>query len=151
MYKKLALIALASSFFVGCAVVPYEQLKLDTTTNFRMPSPSKAGIYVYQWKAGIIGAARDVDFEIKGQPKIPLNTGEYGYFEVLPGDYEFKWTGGILGKQYLPVKLEANQNYFFHAFLYDFVDRANLIRDQQAIDEAKKNILSGRYEMYDVD
>ena len=65
MYKKLTLIALASSFFVGCAAVPYEQLKLDTTTNFRVPSPEKSGIYVYQWKSGIYAAIRDVDFEIK--------------------------------------------------------------------------------------
>ena len=150
MYKKLVLIALASSFFVGCAVVPYEQLKLDTTSSFRQPSPNKSGIYVYQWKAGIIGAVRDVDFEIKGQPKIALNTGEYGYFELSPGEYEYKFIGGIF-KSYLPIKFEPSQNYFFHAFLYDFTDRANLIRDQQAIDEAKRNILSGRYEAYDVD
>lgn len=151
MYKKLTLIALASSFFVGCAAVPYEQLKLDTTTNFRVPSPEKSGIYVYQWKSGIYAAIRDVDFEIKGQPKISLNTGEYGYFEVSPGEYEYKWTGGIFGKQYFPIKFEAGQNYFFHAYLMDFTDRANLIKEQEKIDEAKKNILSGRYELYNVD
>lgn len=145
------MIMFVASFFVGCASVPYEQLKLDTTTNFRVPSPDKSGIYVYQWKSGIWGAGWDVDFEIKGQPKIPLNTGEYGYFEVSPGDYEYKWMGGMLGKQYLPVKFEANQNYFFHAFLLQGADRANLIRDQKKIDEAKQNILSGKYELYDAD
>ena len=98
MCKQLLLIVLASFFFVGCAAVPYEQLKLDTTTNFRVPSPEKSAIYVYQWKSGIYAAGRDVDFEIKGQPKISLNTGEYGYFEVPPGEYEYKWTGGMLGK-----------------------------------------------------
>lgn len=150
MYRQVFLIGLTLSF-VGCAAVPYEQLKLDTTTNFRVPSPEKSGIYVYQWKSGIYAAGRDVDFEIKGQPKISLNTGEYGYFEVSPGEYEYKWTGGMLGKQYFPIKFQANQNYFFHAYLLNFTDRANLIKEQAKIDEAKQNILSGRYELYDVD
>ncbi|MCY6412205.1 DUF2846 domain-containing protein [Acinetobacter sp. VNH17] len=151
MYKKLALITLVSLFFVGCAAVPYEQLKLDTTTNFRVPSPNMSGIYVYQWKSGIYGAGRDVEFEIKGQPTISLNTGEYGYFEVSPGEYEYKWTGGILGKQYFPVKFEANKNYFFHAYLLNFTDRANLIKEQQKIDEVKKDILNGKYEVHNAD
>ena len=71
--ELIMLIALA-----GCAITPYEQLNLDTTTEFRQPSIGKAGVYVYQWKTGIIGAAMDVNFEIRGLRKIALNTGEYG-------------------------------------------------------------------------
>lgn len=36
---------------------------------------------------------------VKGYPELSLNTGEYGYFEVLPGSYEYKLSGGIF-KQY---------------------------------------------------
>lgn len=133
----------------GCAVVPYEQLGLDTTSNFREPPPDRAGIYVYQWKTGILGAAMDVDFEIKGQPKIALNTGEYGYLEVPPGEYEYKVMGGPA--IFVPVKFDGGQNYFFRAFLASFSDRSFLVRDQQEIDEAKQNLLSGRYELHDID
>ena len=136
--------------FTGCAVVPYEDLNLDTTSNFKSPPDGVAGIYVYQWKTGILGAGFDVDFEIKGYPELSLNTGEYGYFQVSPGDYEYKFSGGLFD-QYIPVKFEANQNYFFRAFLFNMSDGAVLIRDQVEINEAKKNILSERYEEHTVD
>ncbi len=134
----------------GCAVTPYKDLNLDTTSNFTLPKEGKSGIYVYQWKSGILGAARDVDFEIKGQPKISLNTGEYGYFEVDPGKYEYKVSGGLAPFN-LPVEFEANKNYFFRASLANFSDKAYLVTDQLEIDEAKKNIATGRYEIYSND
>ena len=115
-----------------------------------MPEEGKSGIYVYQWKTGVVGALFDVDFEIKGFPEVALNTGEYAYFEVPPGEYEYKLSGGIF-KQYIPVKLEENKNYFFRAFLLYAIDHAVLIRDQNEIDEAKKNILTKRYQPHDVD
>ena len=109
-----------------------------------------AGVYVYQWKTGIVGAVMDVNFQIKGQPTIPLNTGEYGYLEVSPGKYEYKIKGG-LQKLYIPIELEADQNYFFHAQLINATDQVFLVRDQKEIDETKQNIATGRYEVYDVD
>ena len=134
----------------GCAVTPYKQLNLDTTSNFKVPTEGMAGIYVYQWKSGIIGAALDVKFEVKGQPAIALNTGEYGYFEIAPGNYEYKLMGGLI-PVHLPVEFEANKNYFFRAQLVSAEDRAVLVREQAEINEAKKNILSGRYEIHDLD
>lgn len=132
----------------GCAVTPLEQL--DTTTDFRSPSSDKAGIYVYQWKSGIIGAAVDVNFEIRGLPKIALNTGEFGYLEAPPGQYEYKAIGGLL-PIYLPVKFDAGRNYFFRAALSQARDGAILVKDQIEVDEVKRHILSGRYELHDVD
>lgn len=148
-FKCVAAFLIASGL-AGCASVPYEQLKLDTTSNFQKPTADKAGIYVYQWKSGILGAAMDVNFEIKGQPKLPLNTGEYGYFEVAPGEYKYKVIGG-LAPTFIPVKFDAGQNYFFRAVLVNFSDRSFLIRDQREINEAKENILSGRYKLHHVD
>ncbi len=141
---------LLTAGLTGCAVAPYEQLNLDTPTNFRKPEAGKAGIYVYQWKTGVLGAGLDVDFEIKGAKEISLNTGEYGYFELSPGKYEYKLTGGIF-KQYIPITLEANKNYFFRAALLNASDTAFLVRDQNEINETKKNILTQKYEMHDVD
>lgn len=134
----------------GCASIPYEELRLDTTSNFRMPAPDRAGIYVYQWKQGILGAAMDVHFEIQEQPTIALNTGEYGYFELPPGDYKYKLSGGWT-KTFIPVRFEAGQNYFFRAALINFSDVSFLIRDQLEIDDAKKNITGGRYEWHAID
>ena len=139
-----------SLFLTGCAVTPYKDLNLDTTSNFKPPSKGMSGVYVYQWKTGILGAASDVNFQIKGQTAIPLNTGEYGYLEVAPGKYEYKLFGG-LQNLYLPVDFEADQNYFFRAKLVNFSDQSVLIRDQTEIDETKKNIATNRYEVSDVD
>ncbi|MGB0219366.1 MAG: DUF2846 domain-containing protein [Sinimarinibacterium flocculans] len=134
----------------GCAITPYEQLGLDTTSGFRAPPSDKAGVYVYQWKSGIVGAGMDVDFELSGQPTIALNTGEYGYMEVPPGEYQYKLIGG-LGPVFVPVTFLAGQNYFFRAALVNFSDQVVLVRDQHEIDAAKQNIASGRYEYHDVD
>ena len=141
----IILLIMNAMLIAGCASTPYEKLNLDTTSNFNKPKKGMAGIYVYQWKTGVLGAAFDVDFEVKGYPELSLNTGEYGYFEVLPGSYEYKLSGGIF-KQYDSVRFEANQNYFFRAALLNASDFAILIRDQMEIDEAKKYIKSGRYE-----
>lgn len=135
---------------VGCATTPYKKLNLDTTSNFNSPATGKVGVYVYQWKTGILGAGSDVNFEIKGQKKIPLNTGEFGYLELPPGDYQYKIIGGF-SPTFVPINLEENKNYFFRAFLLSFRDHAILVRDQQEIEDAKNNILNGRYEPYDID
>jgi len=147
---RFVLVLLSLLFLTGCTFTPYKELNLDTTSNFKTPEIGNAGIYVYQWKRGIIGAAFDVDFEIKGSPVISLNTGEYGYFEITPGEYEYKSNGGIF-ELYSTVEFEANKNYFFHAFLSNLHDNAYLVRSQTEIDEAKKNIVTGRYELHDKD
>lgn len=147
--KRIAALVMVVGI-AGCAGMPYEELRLDTTSNFRQPPRDKAGIYVYQWKRGIIGAVVDVNFEIKGQSKIALNTGEYGYIEVPPGRYEYKIHGGLF-PTFIPVKFDAGQNYFFRAALVNLSDISYLIRDQKEIDEVKQNILSGRYELNYID
>ncbi|WP_047043702.1 DUF2846 domain-containing protein [Vibrio mexicanus] len=147
---RLLFIIFSAILFTGCASVPYEDLNLDTTSNFNLPTNGKVGIYVYQWKTGVLGAGSDVNFEIKGYPELSLNTGEYGYFEIPPGDYEYKLSGGLFS-QFIPVKLEANKNYFFRAFILNFADNSVLIRDQAEIDETKANILIDRYEFHSVD
>jgi hypothetical protein len=135
----------------GCATrLPYKELDLDTTSNFTKPSDGKSGIYVYQWKTLTLGALLDVDFEIVGFPELSLNTGEYGYFEIAPGSYEYKFTGGLFA-QYQDVTIEADQNYFFRATVLQLSDSALLIREQHEIDDAKEFITNGKYEKHDVD
>lgn len=147
---KLVLVLASLMMLGGCATTPYEELNLDTTSNFKIPEQGKAGVYAYQWKKGVIGAIVDVDFKIKGLPEVSLNTGEYTYYELEPGDYEYLFSGGLI-KQYAPVTFEAGQNYFFRAFLLNLSDHAALVRDQEEIEDVKVNILSGRYEHNSVD
>jgi len=123
---KTLFVFICGLLITGCAVKPYKDLNLDTTSNFRAPTEGSAGIYVYQWKSGILGALYDSDFEIKELPEVSLNTGEYCSFEVPPGEYEYKFSGGLF-KQYLPVEFEANQNYFFRTFISNFSDKAFLV------------------------
>ena len=149
---RFFLLALISVLTVtGCAVVPYKDLNLDTTSNFKYPGEGQAGVYVYQWKTGIIGAGLDVDFVIEGVAEISLNTGEYGYVEVAPGKYKYKFSGGPFKHYYVPVEFEANKNYFFRASLLNLTDNAFLIRDQTEINDVKRNILTGRYELNSID
>ena len=149
---RILSILLSSLILAGCAGTPYKELNLDTSSRLTTPiNKELSGIYVYQWKTGFIGAALDVDFEIKGEPVITLNTGEYAYFEIKPGQYEYKLAGGLFGKIYAPVEFEPNKNYFFSAQLQMGGDTVGLVRDQLEIDEAKENILTGRYEIYSED
>ncbi|XKH60754.1 DUF2846 domain-containing protein [Halomonas sediminis] len=147
---KVVLALLAAVSLAGCSMTPYQDLNLDTTSNFRKPSNTMAGVYVYQWKTGVLGAMLDVDFEIKDGPTVSLNTGEYGYFEIEPGQYEYKYKGG-LWKMHAPIEFQANQNYFFRAAFANLSDHAFLVRSQQEINEAKQNIHSGRYEWHEDD
>jgi hypothetical protein len=147
---RLRIILVSAVLLTGCTSIPYKELNIDSTTNFKFPKTGQAGIYVYQWKTGIYGALTDVECKIKGFPGLSLNTGEYGYYEIPPGDYEYRFTGGLI-HQYEPVTFEANQNYFFRAALAYFSYFCLLITDQSKIDNAKKNILSGHYEEHTVD
>ncbi|RDL46198.1 hypothetical protein DN730_03945 [Marinomonas piezotolerans] len=148
-YKFLILGVLAVSI-TGCSTVKYLPENFDSTSGISEPTEGRAGVYVYQAKTGVIGSFLDVDFEIKGYPTVPINTGEYAYFEVLPGKSEYKLAGGILPK-FEPVEFEAGHNYFFRAYLVGFHDASYLVGNQPEIDAVKQSIVSGRYELNTVD
>lgn len=147
---KIIVVSLFSFLVAACSVTPYDEKSLDTSTNITEPTSGMAGVYVYQWKTGALGAGFDVDFEIKGKKEISLNTGEYAYFEIEPGSYEYKLQGGIF-PTYIPVTFKAGYNYFFRSAVSMVMDNSFLISDQKEIDEAKKNITSGYYELHSID
>ena len=153
---KLLLIIISIVLVTGCAqYVPYEDLNLDTTSNFNSPTEGKAGIYFYQSKYnfvdGIAANLTDASFSIKGHPKEFLNTGEYGYFELLPGDYEYVLSGGVPYDINSHVKLKANHNYFFLISGDYLGSSAHLERNQDNINEIKEFLLNGDYEKNTVD
>ncbi|MAM86830.1 MAG: hypothetical protein CME36_05895 [unclassified Hahellaceae] len=145
-------VAASVLLFAGCAVLqPYEELNLDTTSNFRKPTKGKAGIYVYQLKTGPLGAMADVTFEIRGYPEVPLNTGEYAYFEIDPGEHQYEQIGGGMLGNDASMTFKANENYFFQTELRTFTDHAYVVVTQNEVNAVKANILSGYYEEASVD
>lgn len=141
----IALICVA--MITGCAVSPKPHVD---TSWYTQPSEGKAGIYVYQWKTGIHGAISDVKFVLNDQVMTKLNTGEWDYFEVSPGVYEFRLFGGPF-PQTEDLTFEAGKNYFFQAALANAMDMVLPVYNEEDIREAIENIKSGRYEKADVD
>ncbi|MEZ8065183.1 hypothetical protein [Vibrio sp. FF145] len=153
---KQGVILLAVAALSGCTTVSqtYEGLGLDTTSSFSKPSEGKAGVYVYQYKTGIFGSYADVDFELKQGNRtvkeIALNTGEYGYFEVDPGGYSYKFNGGLF-PQFADVKFLPNENHFFRGSILQGADFIIFDTNQNEINQAKFNIMRGRYELNTID
>ncbi|GAA4094847.1 DUF2846 domain-containing protein [Zhongshania borealis] len=146
-YIAILILAFVTS---ACSVVPYDELNLDTTTNAKRPNAGMAGIYAYQWKSGILGAHFDARFKITGQPIIKLNTGEYGYFQIPAGNYEYRSLAGIIPK-HRDITFKAGQNYFFRLSNSMTSTSTFLIRDQDEIDATKEKINSGWYELNTLD
>lgn len=91
-----------------------------------------------------MGSLFDVSFVLNGETLAKINTGEWTYLEVPSGDHQFRVGGGLLDTN-VPVNFEEGNNYFFRGFLSNGAGYAIWVHDQSEIDEAIKNIESGRY------
>jgi len=131
----------------GCMTVPFEPTKLVDTSWYSKPSEGNAGIYFYQYKSGIWGAAYDVGFKLDGEVLGKINTGEWLYFEVPAGIHEY-YSTITLNRE---LNFIAGQNYFFRGGVDGFTSNVVLVIDEPANNRALKNIESGRYEHGDVD
>ena len=113
-------------------------------SSYSKPTPGMAGVYFYQWKTGILGAASDVKFVLDGQIRGSINTGEWLYFEVPEGKHNYRLIGGLFPGE-IEHQFTAGQNYFFRGVLSSFTDTVLWVNDAVAIDETVSNIKSGRY------
>lgn len=120
------------------------------STQFTKPSDGTSGIYFYQWKKGLYGAAYDVRFVLNEKVLGQINTGEYMYFEIQPGTHKVRIINGISSFD-LPVEFKANLNYFFRGHISGFTQNVIWENDEVEISEVVKNIKSGRYEVGDLD
>lgn len=120
------------------------------STQFTKPTDGMTGIYFYQWKKGIIGAAYDVRFVLDDKVLGQINTGEYMYFEVSPGVHKVRILHG-LSSFHLPVEFKADMNYFFRGHISGFSQNVIWVNDDIEIQEVVKNIKSGWYEAGDLD
>ena len=117
---------------------------------YKAPAQGTAGIYLYQWKVGILGSYSDVRFILDKQTLGKINTGEYLYFEVPAGKHKYRYKGGII-PQYAELDFIAGQNYFFRGVICLGSDLIVLIKDEDEINKTIKNIESGKYESGDKD
>ncbi len=151
--SKLFLILTVSIVFSGCAATKMSVVKpvpkIDTSSH-TTPAHGMAGIYYYQWKTGVLGAGRDVTLTLNGKVLGRINTGEWLYFDVAPGKYEYRVMTGPLSIDG-EVNLEADRVYFFRGMLRNAMAQNHLIMDENEIMDAFENIKSGKYEKGDVD
>ncbi len=141
MKKYLLLLLFFLLLLTSCAVTPPPDLSW-----YSEPAEGTSGIYFYQWKTGVLGCAWDVPFILDGKELGKINTGEYLYFEIPSGKHKYRFGGGLI-PQHFEQEFEAGQNYFFRGFINMAQSTVILIRDKKAIEEAIKNIETGRYEL----
>jgi len=139
MFNKIALIALATTFFVGCASVPMES-KEDTAKakQFATPPAGQAGLYVYRNSS--IGGALKKDVLVDGKC-IGQTAPDVFFYEVVAGDTEHKIsTESEFSPNDLMLKTESGKNYFVRQFIKMgvFVGGAGL--EVISEDQAKKDI-----------
>jgi Protein of unknown function (DUF2846) len=134
MYKKLALIALASSLFAGCASVPMASKEDSNKAKaFNLPSGENAGLYIY--RAGGLGGAlkKDVWIDDKCVGETAPNM---FFYETVKGGEEHKIsTESEFSPNDLVLKTDSGKNYFVKQYLKMgvFVGGANL----ELVDEDK--------------
>ena len=127
MYKKIALIALASSLFAGCASVPMESKEASQQAkSFNKPSGDNAGLYIY--RAGGLGTALKKDIWVNDKCVGETAPNMFFYKEVKGGEEHKISTESEFSPNDLMVKAESGENYFIKQYIKMgvFVGGANL-------------------------
>ena len=153
MFKKIVIIALASTLAAGCASVPMESLERTTTAKkFDPPSEGSSGLYVYRntsfgghlkgdvWVDGkCLGATAPSVFfyeEIEGDKS--LNLSPISDFKFNPSETYLKKHGPQKG---LNIHVKSGMNYFIEHnmnYLGDGVPSFKLVDEEQGKEEVSK-------------
>lgn len=127
MYKKIAIITLASSLFAGCASVPMESKEASEKAKaFNKPSGDNAGLYIY--RAGGLGTALKKDLWIDDKCVCETAPQIFFYEEVKGGEEHKISTESEFSPNDLMVKTKSGENYFIKQYIKMgvFVGGANL-------------------------
>ncbi|VAW75329.1 FIG00698560: hypothetical protein [hydrothermal vent metagenome] len=116
MYKKLALIAFASSLFAGCASVPMESSeKVNLAKEFSPPPEGSSGLYIY--RSGSFGGALKKDIWIDGKC-IGETAPNIFFYEEVQSDKEHKIsTESEFSPNDLLVQTGSGKNYFIRQYI----------------------------------
>lgn len=141
MYKKLTVIGLISSFFVGCASVPMESAeKSQMLKSFNSPPSGTSGIYIFR-KDTPVGAALKKDVWIDGKCVGETAKGIFFYSEV-EGDKEHTIsTESEFSPNDIAVTAKSGELYFFQQYIKFgvFVGGAGL--EQLDAEQGKQQVL----------
>jgi hypothetical protein len=145
--KIFSIVVLCTFFLFGCAtktIVPPKPTPQIDTSSFSTPASGMAGIYFYQWKTGVFGAAYDVSFVLDGKALGKINTGEWLYFDVPPGKHKYKMAGAPIPID-VEVDFEVGKTYFFRGKIRNLMSEVFLMQNLEEIQESFQNIKIGRY------
>ena len=116
MFKKLALIALVSTLFAGCASVPMESIeRTKAAQKFNPPSDGNSGLYIY--RSGSFGGALKKDVWIDGKC-IGETAPNVFFYEEVEGDKEHKIsTESEFSPNHLLIKAKSGMLYFIRQYM----------------------------------
>lgn len=127
MLKKLALITLTSSVFVGCASVPTESEDVSSKAKeFSAPPQGQSGLYIYRNSS--VGGALKKDITVDGKC-VGESAPNVFFYELVSGDQEHKIsTESEFSPNDLVLETESGKNYFVRQYIKIgvFVGGANL-------------------------
>ncbi len=154
MYKKLLLVVLVSSLFVGCASVPMQSTeKKDMAKSFNPPTDGNAGLYIY--RSGSFGGVLKKDIWVD-EKCIGESAPNVFFYEEVQGDEEHKIsTESEFSPNDLLLKTDSGNNYFIHQYIkfgvfvggagLELVDEETGKKEVEKLDIAKKGICSSGY------
>ena len=116
MFKRLALIALISTLFAGCASVPMEGIERTAAAQkFNPPSEGTSGLYIY--RSGSFGGALKKDVWVDGKC-IGETAPNVFFYEEVEGDKEHKIsTESEFSPNDLLVKAKSGMLYFIRQYI----------------------------------
>jgi len=116
MFKKISLLVLTSTLFVGCASVPMESAdRMNEVKAFPAPAAGKAGLYVY--RTGVLGAALKKDVWVDGDCIGQTAPDVFFYEQVKGGAKHTVSTESEFSPNDLSLTTEAGKNYFVHQYI----------------------------------
>jgi uncharacterized protein DUF2846 len=154
MYKKLLLVILVSSLFVGCASVPMESTeKNEIAKSFNPPTGDNAGLYIY--RSGSFGGALKKDIWIN-EKCVGESAPDVFFFEEVQGGKEHKIsTESEFSPNDIFLKTDSGKNYFVQQYIklglfvhgagLELVDEATGKKEIERLSIAKKGVCSSGY------
>jgi hypothetical protein len=116
MYKKIALLTIATALFAGCSSVPMES---DATASlakeFNPPTANNAGLYIY--RDSFVGKALKKDILVDGKCIGETADAVFFYEEVVGEEEHTVSTESEFSPNDLLLFMETGKNYFIRQYI----------------------------------